>query len=248
MDRATYLNKVELQNGYLALGHTNLFIPSTLGGPMFDPDTGEVDKDRLRNNMELATSVYIDRVNHSPCGDTVIQLYRGADSSSIQKEREHLMLFLKGSIKNKEKLEEKEPALFRYFKTVWEIKKWHEILSLPQQYLFGLMCCFSKDCPHPVCQLGKDRTPSKWYPEGPKLDFIPLPIADSKYPWGNKSCTKCKEFCAGHYLSSSEVLTSTLTPMSQPPSCMLKEFHHSLCGRKPSKIMLENAAKNACFL
>ena len=82
---SSYLNKVELQNGCLALGHTNLFIPSTLGGPMFNPDTGEVDKDRLRNNMELATSVYIDRVNHSPCGDTVIHLYQGADSSNTQK-------------------------------------------------------------------------------------------------------------------------------------------------------------------
>ena len=98
------------------------------------------------------------------------------------------------------------------------------------------MCCFSKDCPHPVCQLGKEGTPSKWYPEGPKLGYIPLPIPDPKYIWGNKSCTKCKELCAGHFLSSTEVLTSTLPSMSQPPSCMLKES-------KPSQIMLEDIAK-----
>ena len=157
------------------------------------------------------------------------------------------MVFLKGSRKNKEKLEEREPALFSYFKTIWEIKQRHEIPSLPQQYLFGLMCCFTKDCPHPVCQLEKEGTPSKWYPEGPKLGYIPLPIPDPKYIWGNKSCTKCKELYAGHFLSSTEVLTYTLPSMSQPPSCMLKEFHQSLHERKPSQIMLVDIA-NKCMV
>lgn len=81
---SSYLNRVELQNGCLAIGHTNLFIPSTLGGSVFNPDTGEIDKDCLRNNMELATSVYIDGVNGSPCGDTVIHFYRGADFLNVQ--------------------------------------------------------------------------------------------------------------------------------------------------------------------
>lgn len=221
----SYLNKVDLQSGCLALGHASLFIPYTLGGPLFNPDIGEVNKDRLRNNMELATSVYIDHVNHSPCGNTVIHLYQGADSSSTQQEREHLMVFLKGSRKNKEKLEERESTLFSYLKTVWKIAKRHEILSLPQQYLFSLMCCFSTDCRHPACQLGKKGTPLKWYPEGSKLDYFPLLIPGPKYTWGNKSCNKWKEFCTGHFVSSSKVLTSTLPSMLQPPSCMLKEFH-----------------------
>ena len=112
---SSYLNRVELQNGCLALGHTNLFIQSTLGGTVFNPDTGKVDDSLLRENMEVATSVYIDRVNNSPCGNTVIHLYRGADSSSEQKERASLTVFLKGSKANKEKLEEKEPRLFEYF-------------------------------------------------------------------------------------------------------------------------------------
>lgn len=75
----SYLNRVELQNGCLALGHANLFIPSTLGGSAFNPDTGEVDMNRVKNNLDLATSVYIDRVKNCPCGETVIHLYRGAD-------------------------------------------------------------------------------------------------------------------------------------------------------------------------
>ena len=32
---SSYLNRVELQNGCLALGHNNLFIPSTLAGSAF---------------------------------------------------------------------------------------------------------------------------------------------------------------------------------------------------------------------
>ena len=75
---SSYLNRVELQNGCLALGHTNLFIPSTLGGSSFNPETGAVDMERVKVNLDLATDVYISRVNECPCGETVIHLYRGA--------------------------------------------------------------------------------------------------------------------------------------------------------------------------
>ena len=179
---SSYLNRVELQNGCLALGHTNLFIPSTLGGSVFNPDTGKVDDSLLHKNMELATSVYIDRVNNSPCGNTVIHLYRGADSSSEQKQRECLTVFLKESKASRDKLEEKEPHLVEYFKIIWDIKKRHEIPSLPQHYLFGLLCCFKEDCPHPVCQSGKQGTPLEWFPDRPRLGLIPLPIPDPECP------------------------------------------------------------------
>ena len=54
---------------------------------MFNPDAGEIDDSLLCKNMELAISVYINRVNKSPCGSTVIHLYQGADSSKEQKEK-----------------------------------------------------------------------------------------------------------------------------------------------------------------
>ena len=57
---SSYLNRVELQNGCLALAHTNLFIPSTLGGSVVNADSGAVD---MASNLESATSVYIDRIN-----------------------------------------------------------------------------------------------------------------------------------------------------------------------------------------
>ena len=72
---ASYLNRVESQNGCLTVAHANLFIPSNLNGSCFDPSTGKVDQERLEANLSLATQIYIDRVNNAPCGTTNIRLY-----------------------------------------------------------------------------------------------------------------------------------------------------------------------------
>ena len=45
---------------------------SNLNGSCFDLQTGKLDHERLRKIMDQATSIYISRVNGSPCGDTVI--------------------------------------------------------------------------------------------------------------------------------------------------------------------------------
>ena len=39
----SYLNRVELQNGCLSLGHAHTFIPSTLGGSCYNQQIGEID-------------------------------------------------------------------------------------------------------------------------------------------------------------------------------------------------------------
>ena len=135
-DGSGYLNKVELQNGCLALGHANLFIPSTLGGSVINPDTGTVDMERVAKNLELATAVYIDRVNKCPCGETVIHLIRGADSSSLKRVFDD---FLKGTKKKKETLALDEPELYAYFKKVAKVKQRHEVVGLPAQYLYLLV-------------------------------------------------------------------------------------------------------------
>jgi len=41
---SSYLNRVELQNGCLTLGHANTFIPSTLSGSCIDPSSGSVNE------------------------------------------------------------------------------------------------------------------------------------------------------------------------------------------------------------
>ena len=51
---SSYLNRVELQNGCLALAHSNLFIPSTLGGSCFSE--GELDMEKYRIWLQMFTS------------------------------------------------------------------------------------------------------------------------------------------------------------------------------------------------
>lgn len=240
---SSYLNRVELQNGCLALGHTNLFIPSTLRGSPFSPETGELDMERVRRNLELATSIYIDRVNHSPCGETVLQLYKGSDSAEWQEKRQHLLLFLKGSNKKKEQLQRENPDLYAHFETVWDVKKRHEVQGLPTQYLYLLVCCFSPNCPHPLCQAGRGGISFDWFPGGPRVDRIPLPVPDPAHPWGGDSCGKCTGFCSGHFLMPEETLKSDASPMSLPPSTVLKDFYSKLGGTNPTDATLEAIAK-----
>ena len=48
---SSYLNRVELQNGCLAMAHANLFIPSTLGGSCMDGT--KVDKESMSVLVEI---------------------------------------------------------------------------------------------------------------------------------------------------------------------------------------------------
>lgn len=94
---SSYLNRVELQNGCLALGHSNTFIPSTMRGSCFDEETGTIDQAKLRESLEMAISAYVSRVDGCPCGDSSIKLFRGNDSQENQIKNEELSIFLKGS-------------------------------------------------------------------------------------------------------------------------------------------------------
>ena len=91
---ASYLNRVELQNGFLALGHGNLFIPSTLHGS-YRLQSGQINQELLERNLNAAIDVYIDRVDGTPCANTNIHLFKGADSSSEKVESDLLRIFLR---------------------------------------------------------------------------------------------------------------------------------------------------------
>ena len=180
---SSYSNCVELQNSCPAQGHSNIFIPSTLNGVCFNEETGKVDQDKLGVNMESAMDVYIARVSGSPCGDTLIHLYKGADSSEFQCMRKDMQIFLKRS-KKKEQLKQKKLAIYSYFQRIWDLKQRHMVIDLPLQYLFISVCCFSKDCPHPRCQNGQSSSEITWFPGGPSITWVPLPVPDLKRPWG----------------------------------------------------------------
>ena len=91
---SSFLNRVELQNSCLTRGHSNLFIPSTLAGSCIE--TGRVNEETLKQNLELAIEIYIKRVDQSPCGESDIHLFKGASAPEYHKIRDHLKVFLKG--------------------------------------------------------------------------------------------------------------------------------------------------------
>lgn len=90
---SSFLNRVELQNGCLSLGHSNTFIPSTLGGSCVDQQTGTTNEAKLRENLHLAIQAYISRVDGCPCGDTTIKLYKGSESEEHQQSVTNLTSF-----------------------------------------------------------------------------------------------------------------------------------------------------------
>ena len=242
---ASYLNRIELQNGCLALGHANVFIPSTLVGSNIDSNTAKLDKETFTRNMELATDVYINRVNHSPFGETVIQLYRGSDSKQKQEIRESLLIFLKGSKRDKVKLKNDNRELYDYFEMVWDLKNRHLLPHHPVQYLFCLVCCFQQGCCHPICRKREPIELPRWFEGGSPVSYIPIPIPDSTKPWGASDCPDCcGVLCKGHYLKPTEALQlQHASAMFQPPSVMLKEEFLKLNGASPSVEFVENAAK-----
>ena len=206
---ASYLNRVELQTGCLALAHANLFILSNLNGSCFDPSSGKVDQSRLKQNMDLATDVYIGRANGAPCGDTTIQLFKGADSASNQELRRDVLIFLKGTKNQKTQMKREKPERWEFIYDVWKVKNGHLV---PPQYVFLLKCCNMDSCKHPLC-VKKVDLPS-WFPGGPSLEYFPLPIVDQLYPWGSTDCHKCPgRICYGHFLTPEAAVHSNESPM-----------------------------------
>ena len=212
---SSYLNRVELQNGCLSLAHSSTFIPSTLAGSCVDPQTGAINQSKLKENLDLAIYSYISRVDGCPCGTTTISLYKGADSSNYQLMRDKLLIFLKGIVQAKKALQKDYPELFSEFKTV--LRKRHMVPDLPQQYIFY--------CPHPRCQAGRPESPYRWYPQGPLITTLPLPIGDPKRPWGSTVCVTCKGFCSGHYSPPTYTdVTDDSATFAKPPSCIFKDL------------------------
>ena len=122
----SYLNKVELQNGCSAIGHSNLFIPSTICGSNMDAD-GKLCEDMLEKNLDTATDVYINTVNGTPCFGSHIHLVKGATgsvSNMYQERRSRLLIFLRGSKKEIKCLQQSHPDFIflrfgNYAKDIW---------------------------------------------------------------------------------------------------------------------------------
>ncbi len=240
---SSYLNRVELQNGCLSLGHAALFIPSTLGGSCYNPETGAVDEELLRRNHDLAIDAYISRVDNSPCGSTTIKLYKGADSSTLRQTRNKLLEFLKGPIRSKDKLRREDPNLFAYFQKIWHIRNRHMVPNLPS-YIFYLLCCYHEHCPHPVCQSGRPAELPRWYPGGPFLTQLPPWSALLALPANHCAghlATNYKENCLTDVLNAEEI-KSVVKPPFVVPFVVLKELFSQ---QTADSVITENFIKKA---
>ena len=229
----SYLNKVELMNGCLAIAHSNLYIPSTLSGPNFT--SSGLNSSKLSENLNLATDVYIDRVSGAPCGDSDISLVKGAKvdgDASLNNRRPDLLCFLSGKNSDKVRLQKSKPELFKYFESIWAVREHHSIQGLPKQYVFMLMACYRKSCIHPVCQKSEPESPHTWFENGPQVSMFPLPVKDPKRPWGAQ-CQECIGACSGHYLKPNDIVNvilnkDTVEFDSIPPSVILKDEFNRL--------------------
>ena len=228
----SYLNKVELQNGCLSIGHSHLFIPSTIHGSNVD-SMGQISKEQQRNNLEAAMNVYISAVDGASCCGTKIRLFKGAigpTAAAHQERREKLLVFLRGTKQNKALLARENPELYQYFEMIWNLRNRHMVKDIPQNYVFMLLPCFEKNCPHKVCKQGKKQW--IWYDGGPNLSVLPLPVPDPQRPWGG-SCKSCPDFCAGHYLSPESVIDQ------------VKKHGIKSCLKPPSHVIKSSIQKNA---
>ena len=128
----SYLNAVELMNGCLAVAHSNLFIPSTLGGAV-NTATGLV-------KTKLASDVYISRVQGAPFGEAKIQLFKGAcdeAAKTLVDRRNLLLVYLSGQKEQKEELKKNNPKLYDHFESVSKVLQNHKH-DLPCKYFLAL--------------------------------------------------------------------------------------------------------------
>lgn len=88
-----------------------------------------------------------------------------------------------------------------------------------------LLPCFTKGCPHIICQQGPQQR--FWFEGGPSLSILPLPIPDENRPWGG-SCKTCTSFCSGHYLPAEKAVDYVkkygVELYSKPPSVVIKQY------------------------
>eukprot|EP00112_Aurelia_sp_Birch-Aquarium-sp1_P004498 Seg1510.2 transcript_id=Seg1510.2/GoldUCD/mRNA.D3Y31 product="hypothetical protein" protein_id=Seg1510.2/GoldUCD/D3Y31 len=252
----SYLNRVELLNGCLAIGHSGVFIPSTIHGSNISKSSGKVDKEKLCQNLNSALDVYIDWVSGITFDGKAILLLKGDTSKTARQyhERRHrLNIFLKGPKYKKNELEKTHSEEFGYFQMIWTIRCNHMVQNLPNNYMFMLLPCNKVKCPHKVCAEAGRAANCAWYKDGPKVSFLPLPVKDPRKPWGSINCQECirsgKDVCSGHYLPVDEIIEIEKqgnTPnYCRPPreiiQCMVKE-NHSL-----SRDLLEKLAEE-CLL
>jgi len=126
-----------------SLRYTSEFIPSTLNGSCMQSSNGKVNEQKLKENLSDAIDVYISRVNKCSCGDTVIHLYKGTDSSDNQDIRKMVKTFFSGTTDDVSQLKEQHPNEYKWIESICELQKRLMISGLPSKYVFHLKLYFN---------------------------------------------------------------------------------------------------------
>ena len=87
----------------------------------------------------------------------------------MSERRESLLVFLKGSAKDKKTVEKEQSNLYKYFERVWMVRENHMKNDLPGNSLFMLNLCYQRGCRHPLCGDETARKDLKWYDDEPLL-------------------------------------------------------------------------------
>ena len=120
------------QNGCLAMGQANLFIPANSHGSPRCEDCAS-DKNTVKQNLESAIDIYIKRVDGSPCHGNPIHLFKGVTSEEIKT----LDVALKQFFSKKRNAEcAIKPDILERIKTTWDIRNRHMVRNLPTNYIF----------------------------------------------------------------------------------------------------------------
>ena len=216
----SFLNKVELMNGCIAKAHANLFIPSTLKGS--NKNEKGLDEEKIKENMEVAADVYLSNVDGAPCFGTTLVMKKGSKNEELINRRKDVLAFLKGKRKEKTQLKTDKPELLDYLERVQKMIDSHTVKQYQSKYIFMLLPCFKLGCIHPVCKKGRLESyfdDLRWFPGGPKLTYVPIPIPDEDNVGHYLSPEKNYEKTVSVLLDSEEVKTF------QPPSEIMKKAY-----------------------
>ena len=206
------ISRVELQNGWRGDMLTSSFLQLLVVTPWIQVQW--IKRYYRTWSLELATDVYINYVNKRPCGDTVIHLFKGADSSNNQHIRDQLKIFQGQESSSNSKL-------YSLLNEVWSVQQHHMIAWS----MFFLVCCFDHNCIHLRCKESGNMCQEMltWFPGGPDHLWHTFPsLFQIEIGLGE---AQCSGFCAGRFLAPEKLTSnSDLQPILPPSTQTFRKY------------------------
>ena len=88
---------------------------------------------------------------------TLIKGVQDQRSKAYNDSRADLLVFLKWKDKEKKRLRDNKPNVYKQFESIWNVRNNHMVNNLPAQYAFMWLVCWKKGCLHPLFKRGPPR-------------------------------------------------------------------------------------------